>query len=216
MENLVSLFVEHGLLTVFCAVLCAQLGAPIPALPFLLLAGAAAAGDSGFAMHALVLAILAALFADTLWFCIGRRYGRRVLALLCRLSISPDSCVRQSELSFARRGIATLLAAKFVPGLSILAPALAGAIGMRYASFAIFDLTGIALWAGSGIAGGLLFHEQIGRLLITLSALGSMAATVIAGLLASYVAWRFWRRWRAGRRLADVARIATDELAAMM
>jgi membrane protein DedA with SNARE-associated domain/rhodanese-related sulfurtransferase len=216
MGNIVSLFAQHGLLAIFGAVLVEQLGAPVPALPFLLLAGVAAASDGVFAVKAVAVATLASMLADTLWFFAGRRYGRRVLALLCRISISPDSCVRQSELSFARRGVATLVVAKFVPGLSTLAPPLAGALGMRTASFAVFNLAGTVLWAGSGIAVGLLFHNQIERLLENLNDLGSIALALIAGLLGLYVAWRVWRRLRMARAMGRLPRVRPDELAELI
>ncbi len=213
MQDIFSLFSQHGLLAVFIGVLVEQMGAPVPALPFLLLAGGAAASDSVFALHALAVATLASMLADSLWFYAGRRFGRRVLALLCRISISPDSCVRQSELSFARRGVATLVIAKFIPGLSTLASPLAGAIGMRTASFAIFNLAGTLLWAGSGIAGGLLFHDQVGRLIEYLSDLGSAAMVVFASLLGVYIAGRAWRRWRVARSVASLPRVQPNELA---
>lgn len=216
MENVLALFAEHGLLAVFGVVLVEQLGAPVPAVPFLLLAGAAAANDGVLAVQALAVAALASMLADSLWFLAGRRFGRRVLALLCRISLSPDSCVRQSELSFARRGIATLVVAKFVPGLSTLAPPLAGALGMSASSFTLFNLAGTALWAGSGIAGGVVFHDQIGSLLGYLSDLGSIALAVLCGLLGMYVAWRAWWRWHQARAQARLPRVRPAELAELM
>jgi membrane protein DedA with SNARE-associated domain/rhodanese-related sulfurtransferase len=213
MQDILSLFSQYGLLAVFIGVFVEQMGAPVPALPFLLLAGGAAASDGIFALKALAVAALASMLADSLWFYAGRRYGRRVLALLCRISISPDSCVRQSELSFARRGVATLVVAKFIPGLSTLASPLAGAIGMRTASFVVFNLAGALLWAGSGIAGGLLFHGQVGRLMEYLSDLGSAAMVVVACLLGIYIAVRVWRRWRVARSVANLPRIQPNELA---
>lgn len=213
MENFVALFAQYGLLALFVCVLVEQLGAPVPALPFLLLAGVASANNGVFAVMALAVATLASMLADTLWFFAGRRYGRRVLALLCRISISPDSCVRQSELSFARRGVATLVVAKFVPGLSTLAPPLAGALGMRTVSFTVFNLAGCVLWAGSGIAGGLLFHSQIEALLKNLSDLGSTAMAIGACLLGLYIAGRAWRRWRVARSMANLPRVQPNDLA---
>lgn len=213
MDTLVALFAEHGLLAVFFGVLVEQLGAPLPAFPLLLLAGVAAANDGVFAVKALLTATLASMIADALWFLAGRYYGRRVLALLCRISISPDSCVRQSEASFARRGVATLVVAKFVPGLATLAPPLAGALGMRAGSFALFNLAGSVLWAGSGITVGLLFHDQIELLLEHLGDLGGLALSVVGVVLALYLALRAWRRWGTARRLARLPRVRPDELA---
>ena len=73
-----------------------QLGAPIPATPLLLLAGAHAATDPVYGVYALALAILASTLGSLPWFWAGRRYGYRVLKFMCRISLSPDSCVRSS------------------------------------------------------------------------------------------------------------------------
>jgi membrane protein DedA with SNARE-associated domain/rhodanese-related sulfurtransferase len=216
MDALTSLFAEHGLLAVFAAVLVEQLGAPVPALPFLLLAGVAAAGDGILALKALAVATLASTLADGLWFYAGRRYGRRVLALLCKVSISPDTCVRQSELNFARRGVATLVIAKFVPGLSTLASPLAGALGMRTSSFILFNLAGTILWAGSGIAGGLIFHDQIEALLRALGKLGDIAMPFMGAVLVFYVAWRAWRRRREAQANARLPRLQPDDLSQLI
>ncbi len=131
LEGLSTLLIRHDLVAVFVVVLLATLGVPIPALPVLLLAGAQAASGGPFGIEALGIATLASMLSATTWFVAGRRLGRRVLALLCRISISPDTCVRRNEVSFATRGAFTLVIAKFVPGLSILAPPLAGALGMK-------------------------------------------------------------------------------------
>ncbi|HEX2340684.1 MAG TPA: hypothetical protein VHI98_09420, partial [Vicinamibacterales bacterium] len=88
---------EYGLIGVFGVVLVQQLGAPIPATPVLMLAGAHAAADPLYGVHALGLAMLASALGSLPWFWAGRRYGYRVLKLLCRISLSPESCVRQTE-----------------------------------------------------------------------------------------------------------------------
>lgn len=216
MQALTTLFAEHGLLALSLGVFTEQVGAPIPSLPFLLLAGRQASEGLLPVWQVLAASALAAMGANTLWFLAGRRLGRRVLTLLCRISISPDSCVRQNELSFARRGAQTLLVAKFVPGLTVLAPPLAGALGLSWSRFLIYNLAGSLLWAGVGIAVGWVFHAQIDGLLAALDGLGQIALAVAVGLLAGYVAWRLWRRWRVRRVLQGLERVAPDELAALL
>lgn len=110
------------------------------------------------------------------------------MLLLCKISIFPDSCVRQSELSFARRGVATLVISKFVPGLSTLAPPMAGALGMSTRTFVILKLAGSALWAGSGIALGIVFNSQIQSLLTVLGELENAALAVVGILFRLYIA----------------------------
>ena len=104
MGQLISLIQQYGLGFVFLNVLALQAGVPIPAYPTLIVAGAYAA-TMGPPVYALVaIGVLAAVIADTGWYLAGRRFGTRVLKTLCRVSLSPDSCVRQTESIFTRFG----------------------------------------------------------------------------------------------------------------
>ncbi len=216
MADIISLFEAHGLVSVFFGVLVEQLGAPVPAVPFLLLAGARAASDIVFALKALSAAALACVIADTLWFLAGRRYGRSVLDLLCRVSLSPGTCVRKSELSFERRGVLTILFAKFVPGVSTLTSPMAGALRMPLLTFVVLDLVGTILWAGSALAVGLALHTQVGKVIGALASLGGTAALALMTLLGLYVAWRALRRFLVHRRLRESPRLSPHRLASMM
>ena len=129
MSSLLSLVIEYGVGLVLVVTLAARVGLPVPAAPFLVIAGALAAGGQISWVAALLAAIAGNIVGDGLWFWAGRRWGYRVLTLLCKISISPDSCVRQSESFILRWGGSSLLAAKFVPGISVVAPPMAGALG---------------------------------------------------------------------------------------
>src|SRR2546427_11776574 len=113
-------------------------------MPVLLLAGAQAIHDPLYGVYALALAILASSAGNLPWFWAGRRYGHRVLKFMCRVSVSPDACVRQTETAFERRGVAALLIAKFVPGLFHVAAPLAGAVRFGTASFLLDKAAGPA------------------------------------------------------------------------
>ncbi len=184
-------------------------------MPVVLLAGARAVDDPVFGVHALALAVLACSLADLAWFWAGRRYGYRVLKLLCRISLSPDSCVRQTEANYERRGVATLVIAKFVPGLATVAPPVAGALGLSLSSFLVYNGAGALLWSGTGLILGIVFHSQIDWLLDRLAELGGQALLLVVALVALYVAYRAWDRWRFGRSLRT-ARISVEDLYAMM
>jgi membrane protein DedA with SNARE-associated domain/rhodanese-related sulfurtransferase len=210
-----ELLAEYGLWVLFAVVLAEQLGAPIPAMPVVMLAGARVAGEPLYGVFAMLVAVLASSLGDLAWYVAGRRYGHRVLKLLCRISLSPDTCVRTSEATFTRYGLATLVIAKFVPGLSTLAPPLAGALGMRPGPFMLFNTAGAVLWAGAALAVGLVFHEQIGAVLDYLASLGAVAAAAVGALLALYIAWRWIERQRALNALR-AARMAPAELLGML
>lgn len=215
MSTLLALVVIHGTLIVFVATLAARIGAPVPAAPFLVVAGGLAAGGQISWVAALGAAIVGSLLGDGLWFWAGRRHGYRVLKLLCRVSISPDSCVRQSEAFILRWGGSSLLAAKFVPGVSVVAPPMAGALGMSLAAFIGFDTLAAAIWAVLFLGLGWAFAGQIQQVMDLLSTFGTAAAVVLAALAAAYIGVRVWRR---RQFLSGVAmpRIGIDELRALI
>ena len=200
-----------ALATVFGVVLLQQLGAPIPASPILILAGANAIDNPLQGVYALALAVAASGIGSVPWFYAGRRYGYRVLKLVCRMTLSADSCVRRTEGAFERYGVASLVVAKFIPGLARVAAPLAGALRIGLVPFLAYSGAGAALWAVSGIVLGLVFHRQIDWLLGRLAELGGIGVIVIAAALAIYVAFRFVDRWRFLRSLR-AARIGGTEL----
>ncbi len=128
MSTLIHYLVRYGVSLVFLNVFAEQIGMPVPAVPTLIVAGALARNGRMSSTHTILIAAVAAsLIADWIWFLLGRRYGYRILRTLCRISLSPDSCVRDTEARFERWGMKSLLFAKFVPGFSTVAPPLAGA-----------------------------------------------------------------------------------------
>lgn len=211
MSFLLELIEQYGLLFVFANVLLEQLGAPIPAYPTLVITGALLGRGEYSAPMLLFVAVLAALIADFAWYLAGRRYGARVMARLCRISLSPDSCVRQTESIYLRFGPASLLVAKFIPGFASVASALAGAIGTRSVKFIFFDALGAALWSGSAIFLGSLFSSAVSDLLDILASLGKWGLVLVAVALAIYIARKWWQRHSFLKDLR-MARISVDEL----
>ena len=118
--------INHGLPILFVVVLLEQLGLPIPGVPWLLAAGALAAAGHFNAIAGLILTAIACLIADFVWFYLGKFRGARILKLLCRFSLEPDTCVRSSVNVFHRYGWRGILIAKFIPGMSTVTPPLAG------------------------------------------------------------------------------------------
>lgn len=211
MSFLLDLIEQYGLLFVFANVLVEQLGAPVPAYPTLVITGALLGRGEYSAPMLLLTGVVAALIADYAWYLAGRRYGGRVMAKLCRISLSPDSCVRQTEGVYMRYGPASLLVAKFVPGFASVASALAGAIGTRSGKFLFFDALGAALWSGSAIFLGSLFSSAVSDLLDILASLGQWGLALVALAFAVYLAKKWWQRYSFLKDLR-MARITVKEL----
>jgi membrane protein DedA with SNARE-associated domain/rhodanese-related sulfurtransferase len=211
METIVASLREYGVLLVFANVFLQQLGAPVPALPTMVIAGALSMAGVMSAPAALIAAILGSLIADAAWYAAGIRYGHPVLSMLCRVSLSPDSCVRQSEDRLARWGPWALVIGKFVPGLSTVAPPVAGLVGVRPRTFAIASTAAAALYFGTGLVLGMVFHDQVNEVLAAAAKHAPLAFLALVALLAVYVAYRWLRRRAFARRLV-VARVSVDEL----
>jgi membrane protein DedA with SNARE-associated domain/rhodanese-related sulfurtransferase len=192
-------------------VLLDQIGLPVPAIPTLIVAGAIAA-DGQMPLSALFAwSVIACLVADCGWYLVGQKYGIRVLKTLCKISLEPDSCVSQTQIRFERWGINSLVIAKFIPGLAIIAPPMAGAMRIGWLRFVFLSTCGAILWVGSGLVAGMLFKEQIARLLEHLSEIGGVAGAGVVILLAAYIAFKWWERSRF-YKLLRMARISVADL----
>lgn len=215
MNELIDLIARYGLAAVFCNALFEQIGLPIPALPIFVVAGAMAADGRLSAPAALGWAVLASLIADTVWFALGRRQGYRVLRTVCKISLSPDTCVKRMEWLYERLGLASLLFAKFVPGYSTVAPPLAGALGASFVAFLALDAGGALLWAGSAIGAGMIFHRAVDRVLALLEQLGDLGLGLIALAFAGFIVYRLIERRRFLQELR-LARISVADLARLL
>jgi membrane protein DedA with SNARE-associated domain/rhodanese-related sulfurtransferase len=215
MSQLSLLIQNYGVLLVFGTVLLEQFGLPIPAFPVLVLAGAMAVDGGASWQVSLLAVLLACLICDYFWFSAGRYYGKRVLRLLCRISLSPDSCVNQTEDRFRRYGPKSLLVSKFIPGFNTIAAPMSGALGTPARAFLGYSATGALLWGGTGIAVGAIFHDSVDRVLLMLETMGSAALMVLGGLLALFIAYKYVERRRHRATLA-IPRIVVEELKTLM
>lgn len=211
MDTLLHLIAVYGLLVVFVSVFLDQGGIPVPAYPPIIVT-AALAVDQGKSLWPIVLvATAAAVMADWLWYVGGRRLGARLLRLMCRLSISPDSCVLMTRGIYGRWGAPSLIVAKFIPGFAAVATTLAGETGTRPGRFLLFDGIGALLWSGLAVALGAVFHEAVNSLLERLEDLGRLALPVLLALIVAFVVWKLLRRQLFLRQLR-MARITPAEL----
>jgi membrane protein DedA with SNARE-associated domain len=212
---LIRYVIRYGIPLIFINVFAEQIGAPIPAVPTLIVAGALSRDGKISSTYVLLAAIFASLIADYIWFLLGRFYGYRVLRTLCRISLSPDSCVRDTEAHFERWGLKSLAVAKFIPGFSTVAPPLAGAMRASTLGFLAYDFLGAVLWAVAAVAAGRAFHRAIDRVLLGLENLGWGAVVFVASAVGLVVLVKFVQRQRFYRQLR-MARVTADELQAML
>ena len=211
MHSVLEFLLKHGYTVLLAWVFAEQIGLPVPSLPILLAAGALAGSGQCNFVGSICLAVWACLIADSVWYALGRVRGIKVLQLLCKISLEPDSCVRRTEGLFAKQGARSLVLAKFVPGLGTVAPPLAGIFHMRASRFLLFDTVGALLWSGLYVGLGYVFSGEIERIAEHAAHLGGGLGVLVVTALAGYIAYKFIARQRFLRELR-IARITADEL----
>ena len=211
MNETLQFVVRHGYILVFAWVFVEQAGLPVPSAPLLLAAGALSGMHQMSLGLAVAFAVIGAVASDSMWYEIGRRKGVRVLQLICRISLEPDSCVRRTQVSFARNGPRVLLGAKFIPGLNAMAAPLAGIIKMGWRRFLLFDAIGTLAWVGAFVITGYAFSSELERVAASAAYLGEWLLVLLLAAFAGYILWKFYNRQKFLRKL-KIARITPEEL----
>jgi membrane protein DedA with SNARE-associated domain len=210
-EELVHIVERHGYLLLFCWVLAEQGALPIPSVPLLVAVGTLIHTGKLHTAPAVLCCLAGALTADIVWFYFGRTRGKRVLRFICRVSLEPDSCVKQTENAFLKYGLNTLLISKFVPGLNAVAAPLVGDSGAPVPHFLAIDSLGILIWSGAYLGLGYLFSGEIEKALGYTQQFGSGVLILIVAILVAWILWKFIQRRRFIKKL-EVARISPEEL----
>jgi membrane protein DedA with SNARE-associated domain len=211
MHKSLEFVLHHGYVLLLGWVFAEQIGLPLPSIPLLLAAGALAGAERMNFFGALAVVLIGSLAADSLWFYLGRFRGIRILQLICKISLEPDSCVRRTEGVFSKQGARSLLIAKFVPGLNTVAPPMAGVFHMKTRKFLLYDGLGSLLWGGAFLGLGFLFSDQIEDIAEYMAKLGGWLLVLLIGALAGYIAWKFVARQKFLQELR-IARITPEEL----
>jgi membrane protein DedA with SNARE-associated domain/rhodanese-related sulfurtransferase len=210
-----ALFVKYAYLILFVWILVEQLGIPIPSIPLLLTAGTLSVTHKVGVLPSLLVVLAGCLLPDSLWYLLGRRFGNRVLKVLCRYSFEAATCVSKTEGYFTRRGAVTLLFAKFVPGLSTVAAPIAGQTGMSFERFLLWDLAGTVLWAGSYLLAGRFFGDLAKKSTSFFHLLGHSAVGLVLLMVLALLAYRVVKQQRFLARVKSM-RLEPEELKAML
>jgi len=210
-----AFFIHYAYLILFLWVLVEQLGVPVPSIPVLLTAGTLTATHEVHHVYALLAVLAACVVSDSMWYSLGRRYGGGVLRLLCRFSFEASTCVSKTEGYFSRRGPTTLLVSKFIPGLSTVAPPIAGQIGMPYGRFLIWDLGGSILWAETFLLAGRFFGDVAQKSARFFHWLGHFAFAIFILMVLGIMAYRFLKQRKFLQQVRDM-RLEPAELKEMM
>lgn len=109
----------------------------------------------------------------------------------------------------------SLLVAKFIPGFSMVAPPIAGAMRTRVVLFLLYNGAGALIWAGAGIGMGMIFHNAIDRVVAFLAPQGTWTLVILGVILLFFITIKWWQRRRFYKSFR-MARISARELHQLM
>lgn len=173
-------------LMLFAIVPARQLRLPIPAVLFLLAAGALTGSNKLNLLLVIAIGILSCMLGDLTWYEVGRLRVSRVLRLLCSLAPNPCLYAQKAKATFVRYGDRAIVIAKFVPGLDAVAPPLAGMSGVSRLHFLAYDAVGSTLWSGLYVGLGYLFRRQFDMVVAYTSRIVSTLAFILISVFALY------------------------------
>ena len=210
MNSIVQFLVQHGYSILFAAVFARQIGLPVPANLFVLAAGAVAAAGRLAVVPTVCLAIIACVLADWCWYEAGRLWGDKVLHFIHQFARDPDAADTKARKHFARFGPPILVLAKFVPGLDLVAPPMAGTSRTSRFYFLVLESTGAALWATANVTIGYVFSRDLNRAAAYTGRAGTLMAVLLVFSLCIYAGFRMHRRHCRNRKERILANAVTD------
>jgi len=211
MKEIVQYLARHGYPVVFATVFARQLCLPVPAILFLLAAGALAGNGRLNLALVIGLGVAGCVLADLVWFEAGRRRGDDVVHFIHRFSSVSDSNAARTKRLFARYGTKALVVAKFVIGLDAIAPPLAGMSGTSLRRFVSFDGAGATLWAGCYAGLGYVFYQQLDKAVGYARRMGTFLTAIVLLLVLVFIGRRVVYSYRLIQELR-VARITPEQL----
>ena len=186
---------------ILMAVFANQICLPVPAVLFLITAGALVeSGRLNFG-SVILAGVVGSLLADYAWFIAGRWWGHRILVRgLCAFSTDGQRCTVRARRLFGRWGLPSLMVAKFVPGMDGLMPPMAGMLNAASVPFLLFDAAGALFWSAGYCFLGYLFADRLEIVAATLGRVSGILAIGLAGVLCYFI-WRAWELFRTIREL---------------
>lgn len=211
MNTLVELVQTYGLWVVFLITLLQSVGLPLPAFTVMIVTAAVTPATTENVISLILVGSLGTLIGDFVLFFAGKRYGTGILGKLCKISMSPDTCVRSTGDLFDRYGAPALTIVKFIPGLSTLAPVVAGVYEMGVTLFAFFSSIAALIYLSAAVALGAIFRHQIDSVISALSRYGKLGGLFVLVLFGLYLLFKWLQRYRLIRQF-EADRVTVNDL----
>jgi len=127
-------------------------GLPIPGETVTLLGGYAAGSGQLSLAGVMGAAAGGAVLGDNIGYWVGRRAGWGLILRVGRLLRQSPEQLELLRRRFLRHAGTSVLLGRFVAVLRVIAGPMAGAVGMAWPRFALFNAAGAVLWAGTMVS----------------------------------------------------------------
>jgi membrane protein DedA with SNARE-associated domain len=189
-----SALVHYGYWAIAAAMLLENAGVPVPGETVLLLATFLAYSERDLRLPwIIVVGTVAATLGDNLGYAIGHYGGRRLLERYRKIFRVSDDAVARGEGLLLRYGAITILFARFVFGMRVIAGPLAGVLRMPWKKFAVFNFLGAGLWVTVISAVGYVFGSRW-KLLMHFMGRFDLVLVAVFVLILAVVWWRSRRQ----------------------
>lgn len=180
--------VHWGYLALAAGLLGESAGLPLPGETVLMLASFLSYKTTQLSLAPLIfIGIAAAVLGDNIGYFAGKKFGGRLLNWL-KHKFHMDEEIAIATDQIRKHGGATVFWARYIFGVRTIAGPVAGALGMEWKTFLLFNFLGAATWVTVIAMTGYLFGTQFRSLFDYIE----KASWAISGGLigAGYIFWR--------------------------
>jgi membrane protein DedA with SNARE-associated domain/membrane-associated phospholipid phosphatase len=191
MDRVLSLIEHYGYLVILFGVMLESTGVPLPGETILIASGVLVQRGHLDLGDVIVFGILGAVLGDQIGYWVGREGGRPFILRWGRyVFITPERLAR-AEAFFERHGGKAVFLARFFSGLRVFGALVAGMSRMRWGSFILYNALGGAVWATAVVLLGYFLGSSIGLVERWLGRATLVLASVLAVVVAFYLAYRW-------------------------
>src|SRR6185437_280974 len=165
------------------------LGLLVPSTPVLLVTGTLIAQGKLPFWPIYLMAVLGAVFGDTISYWIGRLLEHRIKDVWPFRNYRDQ--IIKGEVFFARHGGKSVFIGRFIPGVKAVVPGIAGMLGMHWPRFFVINVVSAFAWAAAHILPGLLLSNWLNSIGLSIEwviVVGTLVLTVL------YVRFHFHRQ----------------------
>lgn len=180
-ETIFALLSDHGPVVVFASAFLSCLALPIPTSIMMLAGGAFAAAGDLVLTNVILAAFVGAVIGDQTGYAIGRFGGTKALSYLAKSPAKQAVLAKAKAFIDKHGGVGVFLSTWAVAPLGPWVNFVAGATGLGWLRFAVWDILGEMIWVTLYVGLGYGFASRIESLA---SLLGNIAGLLVALVVA--------------------------------